>query len=176
MRMVTNRLSNNQHIITTDYSRVTLGGVVKDNSRLVLELSAQVEALTGLCWSQISLACSERTQLDVDQWLAIGQTPPDWLRDVFEAATLLTAMPDEPSLANLHESQRVLVLRDATLGATSGLLPQAGALLPKGFTTDDAQIWWPWVMGSKTAVILVATKHPFVLQEVSLTTLLEDAE
>lgn len=167
MRMLSSRLIENHQTIDTVYSRVSLGGLAKANSGLVQVLADQVEVLTGLCWAQITADCSGHTQLDIEQWQSIGQTPPDWLRRIFEGAILLTSLPDEASLGALTDNQQVLVVRAPELQLTSGVLPQAAALLPQGFTAEDVRIWWPWIMGGSTPVSLNATDHPWVFQEVT---------
>lgn len=171
LRMLAHQLAENHLTIDTVYAKVSLGGLAKANSRHVQELVEQVEVMSGLCWAQISAECSAQTQLDAQQWQSIGQTPPGWLRDIFGSAGLMTGMPDEASLANLLETRSVLVVRDAALQPTDGVLPQVAALLPKGFSAEDARIWWPWMMGAAWPVLLVQTENPWVLQEMTLSSL-----
>jgi hypothetical protein len=171
LRMLAKKLTENQQTIGTVYAKVSLGGLAKDNSRLALDFSEQVDVLTGLCWAQITDACSPKTQLDAEQWQTIGTNPPEWLRSIFEGATLMTGLPVEDSMAKIHETQCVLVIRDPALRQGTGLLPTVAALLPKGYSTGDARIWWPWVMGGETPVVLAATENPFVLQEYTLASL-----
>jgi len=175
LRMVVSRLTANQRVIETTYSKVRMGGLVAENSDLTRQLNLQLEFMTGLCWSAITDECSAATKLDGGQWAEIRQTQPDWLREAFEAATILSSLPSNETLAQIRPTGQVVVLRDPALAAGDGLLPRAAALMPAGVSAADVRIWWPWVMSAEMPVVLVPTEHDFVLQELTVSELEEMA-
>lgn len=175
IRMVSFKLSSNQKLIDTNYSKISMGGIAEDNRFMVGALNEQIESLSWHCWGQISDSCSPATQLDANAWQSIGQTPPGWLRTIFESALLMSSMPDQLTLDDLAKQGSVVVLRDRTVAQSEVLLPQAAAVLPAGFSVEDARIWWPWVMGGESPAIVVPTEVPHVLQEYSVAGLRLDA-
>lgn len=176
LRMVVSRLTANQRVIETTYSKVRMGGLVAENSDLTRQLNLQLEFMTGLCWSAITDECSAATKLDGRQWAEIRQTQPDWLREAFEAATILSSLPSDETLAQIRPTGQVVVLRDPALAAGDGLLPRAAALMPAGVSAADVRIWWPWVMSAEMPVVLVPTEHDCVLQELTVSEMEEMAE
>lgn len=175
MRMLNSRLVENYETIDTVYAKVSLGGLARQNSALVSQLTMQIEDLIGQCWLAINEDCGERFQFSFEEWMDIGRMPPAWLRDAFERATLLTAMPDQSSMVNIETSGAVLVLRAVSQRTSTGLLPQAAALMPEGFSADATKLWWPWVMGGDTPVLLVETDAGHIFQEVTVDDLIEQA-
>lgn len=176
LRMIESRLSANQQVIETTYSKVRLGGLVAENGELTRQLSLHLEVMTGLCWSAITAECSPVTKLNGAQWAELRHAQPDWLRRLFESATILSSVPSEETLEQIRVTGQIVVIRDASLAAGEGLLPRAAALMPAGVTAADARIWWPWVMGGEIPVVLVPTAHDFVLQEVTMPEIEEMAE
>lgn len=175
LRVLTEQLDSNQKVIAADYAKVSLGGMSKQNGQIS---GLMVDVLHNLTWSLrlgVAAESSEATQLSTDEWDNILTTPPAWLKRIFESATLLTALPSEEDKAKIETTQRVLVLRDPHV-SVGGILPQAAALMPDGFTVDDVRMWWPWVMGGTVPVLLAATENPFELQEVSMASLLTTDE
>ena len=166
LQMLILKLAQNQNTIDTEYEKVSMGGLCAANSQLASDLLDQLDALSGLCWAQINASCSSQTTLELSQWQQISKSQPEWLRDIFVSAILLTGMPDDESLERLPENGRILVIRDVSTRQESGLLTNVAALMPKGLTSDDIRIWWPWVMGSgSTPVILKTSENPNVLFE-----------
>lgn len=175
LRMQIYRMIANFQTIDTVYVKVSLGGLARQCSTLVSDMARDIESLQGQCWAAINDDCGDRFQLSFDEWMAIGQTPPAWLRQAFERATLLTALPDQPSMDNIKASGSVLVLRAESQRTAKGLLPQAAALLPEGFSADAVKLWWPWVIGGDTPVVLVETDEAHIFQEVAADDLLAQA-
>lgn len=167
LRMQMHRMAANFETIDTVYAKVTLGGLARQCSALVAEMGREIESLKGLCWASVNDDCGDAFQLTFDNWMTIGQTPPAWLREAFERATLLTAAPDQPSMEHIKASGVVLVLRAESQHTAKGLLPQAAALMPAGFSADACRVWWPWVMGGETPVILIETDVAHVFQELA---------
>jgi hypothetical protein len=176
LRMIESRLSANQQVIERTYSKVRMGGLVAENSELARQLSTQLQVMTGICWSAITDECSAATRLDGAQWAEIRETPPDWLRTLFESATVLSSAPSGETLTQIRLTGQIVVVRDPSLAAGNGLLPRAAALMPPGVSAADVRIWWPWVMGADAPVVLIPTEHDFVLQETTVPTLEELAE
>lgn len=176
LKMIESRLSANQQVIETTYSKVRMGGLVAENGELTRQLNLQLEFMTGLCWSAITAECSPATQLDGAQWADVRQVQPDWLRNTFESAIILSSVPSDETLAQIRLTGQIVVIRDSSLSVGDGLLPRAAALMPAGVTAADARIWWPWVMGGDIPVVLVPTAHDFVLQEMTMPELVEMAE
>jgi hypothetical protein len=176
LRMQIHRMAGNFTTIDTVYAKVSLGGLARQCSALVSEMDKEIQSLKGQCWASINDDCGDQFQLSFDEWMTIGQTPPAWLRDAFERATLLTAAPDQPSIENIRASGAVLVLRADSQRTAKGLLPQVAALMPAGFSADATRIWWPWVMGGDTPVVLVETDIDCVFQEVAADDLIAQAE
>lgn len=175
LRVLTEQLASNQKLIAADYAKVSLGGMSKQNGQIS---GLMVDVLHNLTWSLrlgVAAESSEASQLSTDEWDNILKTTPDWLKKIFEAATLLTALPSEEDKAKMAATQRVLVLRDPYV-AIGGLLPQAAALMPDGFTVEDVRMWWPWIMGGTVPVLLAATENPLELREVSMASILSTEE
>ncbi len=166
LRMLVGKLENNFALIDTVYQKVLLGGMARQCSALVSQSANELEALQGLCWSNINDECEEGLALSYPEWEKIGNEPPAWLRHAFESAIILTAMPDEESMQRVASGSHILVLRAPNMRG-DGLLPQVAALMPKEFDLTATQIWWPWVMGGQTPVVLEETDKSNVLQEVS---------
>lgn len=174
-RLLIGKLDTNCALIDTVYQKVLLGGLAKQNSSLVSEAAMELQTLLGLCWSSINAECEEGQKLTFDEWAKIGSEPPAWLRGVFEQALILSGMPDVESMERVGKGEHVLVIRALDMRGEA-LLPQVGALMPKGFGVNATQLWWPWVMGGQTPVVLVPTDQENVLQEFSAKSLLASTE
>ncbi|MES2027105.1 MAG: hypothetical protein V4448_16260 [Pseudomonadota bacterium] len=172
LRMLAAKLGANFALIDTVYQRVSLGGMARQSSTLVAEVLEELETLKGLCWAAINSECSEGLKLSFEEWSKLGVEPPAWLREVFETAIILSAMPDEESLVRIGQGNQVLVLRAPDLKG-AGLLPQIAALMPAEFGVAATKVWWPWVMGGQVPVVLQPTERANVLQEVSAAQFLE---
>ena len=175
LRMLVGKLESNFGLIDTVYQKVLLGGMARQCSALVSQSAYELEALQGLCWSNISAECDDGLALSYPEWEKIGTEPPAWLRDAFEKAIILTAMPDAESMERVAKGEHVLVLRAPDMRGDS-LMPQVAALMPKEFDVTATQIWWPWVMGGQTPVVLEETDRSNVLQEVSAVGFLQKLE
>lgn len=175
MRMLTGKLESNFERIDTVYRRVSLDGMARQCSALVSQASLELGPMQGLCWSAINSECDDGLQLSLEEWEKVASEPPSWLRPLFEDAIILSSMPDDESMATIEQGGRVLVIRAPELRA-DGLLPQFAAIMPEGISSVATQIWWPWVMGGQTPVVLEPTARANVLREVSANVFLQTVE
>ncbi len=172
MRMLVGRLESNFEQIDTVYEKVSLGGMARQCSALVTEAAEEIATLQGLCWAAINEECADEQKLSIDDWEKVGSQPPAWLREVFESALILNGMPDEETLARIAERGQVLVVRAPELRG-GGLLPQTCAIMPAGFGASATMVWWPWVMGGETPVVLEEADQVHVLREITSNVFLE---
>lgn len=174
LRLNAVRLLENHQRISRDYPKVSVGGLLAENKVLAGELNEDLERFSGLCWNSINEIHPPAERLSSEEWAEIASSPPAWLKTLFTSATVLNGLPSEESLDGLEKSGHVMVLRDESMRSSSGLMTNYAALMPLGLTSDEVRLWWPWVMGGNTPVMLKSTEKPNVLLEFTVESLHAD--